>query len=85
MFKRKRLDEISWDEFHNLSQDEQAPYLVQSNGRPYHVLVAQQFDREMLDNLCDLATRIRRIAKSKQGMGFLSDLLNHKRAMLYSH
>ena len=85
MFKRKRLDEISWEDFHSLSQDDQAPYLVQSNGRPYHVLVAQQFDREMLDNLCDLATRIRRIAKSKQGMGFLSDLLNHKRAMLYFH
>lgn len=85
MLKKKRLDEISWEDFKCLSQEEQAPYLVQANGRPYHVLLAQQFDRETLDNLCDLATRIRRIAKSKAGMTFLSDLLSHKRAMLYFH
>ena len=85
MLKRKRLDEISWEAYKSLSLEEQAPYLVQSNGRPYHVLIAQQFDRESLDNLCDLATRIRKIAKSKSGMGFLSDLLAHKRAMLYFH
>lgn len=82
MLKRKRLDEISWDDFQKLSLDEKAPYFVQSNGRPYHVLIAQQFERENLDMLCDLATRIRRIAKSKAGMEFLSGLLNHKRAML---
>jgi len=82
MLKRKRLDEISWEEFQKLKLEEKAPYFVQSNGRPYHVLIAQQFDRESLDNLCDLATRIRRIAKSKTGMDFLSDLLRHKRAML---
>jgi len=85
MLKKKRLDEISWENFIALSQADQPPYLVQANGRPYHVLVAQQFDRETLDNLCDLATRIRRIAKSKTGMNFLSDLLAHKRAMLYFH
>ncbi len=85
MFKRKRLDEISWDEYSSLTQEEQAPFLVQNNGRPYHVLLAQQFDRESLDSLCDLATRIRRIAKSKAGMEFLSSLLSHKRAMLYFH
>ena len=58
---------------------------MQANGRPYHVLIAQQFERESLDALCDLATRIRKIAKSKDGMRFLSDLLAHKRAMLYFH
>lgn len=63
MLKRKRLDEISWDDFNRLGLEERAPYFVQSNGRPYHVLIAQQFDREQLDGLCDLATRIRRIAK----------------------
>ena len=85
MIKRKRFDSISWEDFKSLTQEEQAPYLVQDNGRPYHVLIAQQFDRELLDNLCDLATRIRRIAKSREGMHFLSDLLSHKRAMLYFH
>ena len=85
MLKKKRLDEISWEDYTKLTQEEQAPYLVQANGRPYHVLIAQQFERESLDALCDLATRIRKIAKSKDGMGFLSDLLAHKRAMLYFH
>ncbi|MDQ0289969.1 aspartate/ornithine carbamoyltransferase family protein [Oligosphaera ethanolica] len=83
MLKRKRLDEISWELFSALSPDERAPYLVQSSGRPYHALIAQQFERDSLDLLCDLATRIRRIAKSRDGMKFLSDLLCHKRAMLY--
>lgn len=82
MLKRKMLDEITWEDFKNLSLDEKAPYFVQNNGRPFHVLIAQQFERESLDALCDLATRIRRIAKSKTGMDFLSSLLQHKRAML---
>ncbi len=82
MLRRKRLDEISWEAFQELSLEEKAPYFVQSSGRPYHVLIAQQFDRESLDGLCDLATRIRRIAKSKMGMDFLSLILKHKRAML---
>ncbi len=83
MLKRKFLDEISWDDFQKLSLAEKAPYFVQATGRPFHVLIAQQFDREALEGLCDLATRIRRIAKSKSGSDFLSGLLNHKRAMLY--
>ncbi|MBQ6472222.1 MAG: hypothetical protein IJJ33_09575 [Victivallales bacterium] len=85
MLKRKRLDEISWSDYQALTQEEQAPFLVQNNGRPFHVLLAQQFDRDSLDALCDLATRIRRIAKSKAGMEFLSSLLSHKRAMMYFH
>ena len=43
MLKKKRLDEISWEDYTNLTQEEQAPYLVQANGRPYHVLIAHQF------------------------------------------
>jgi len=82
MLKRIHLDEITWENFQKLSLEQRAPYFVQCNGRPFHVLIAQQFERDSLDGLCDLATRIRRIAKSKVGMDFLSDLLKHKRAML---
>jgi len=82
LLKRKHLDEIPWDVFQRLPLEEKANYFVQNNGRPFHVLIAQQFERESLDKLCDLATRIRRIAKSKTGMDFLSILLKHKRAML---
>lgn len=83
MLHRKMLESIDWESFQGMSLEERAPYFVQSSGRPYHCVTAQQFERESLDNLCDLATRIRRIAKSKQGMDFLSSLLKNKRAMLY--
>jgi aspartate carbamoyltransferase catalytic subunit len=45
--------------------------------------VSQQFDRAALDNLGSLATVIRRIAKTEEGMDFLAAQLPHKRAMLY--
>ncbi len=78
----RQLRQITWDAYSQLSLPDKAPYL--NNGRrPYHVLLAQQFDRQTLDELGMLATSIRRIAKSKAGMQFLQDLLCHKRAMLY--
>ncbi len=83
MLNRKRLDQISWEDFSALSLHDKAPYLVQFNGRPFHALIAQQFDREMLDHLCDLTSRIRKISKSREGCKFLADLLCHKRAMIY--
>ena len=49
----------------------------------FHCLKAQQFNRELLEQICDLADRIRGISKSKKGMEFLASLLDHKRAMLY--
>lgn len=83
MLQRRMLQSINKAQFKELPLSERAPYFVQSSGRPYHCIMAQQFDREALDGLCDLATRIRRIGKSKSGMDFLSLLLKHKRAMLY--
>ncbi|MCE9613748.1 MAG: aspartate carbamoyltransferase [Lentisphaerae bacterium] len=53
------------------------------NGRPQHVLIPQQFRRAELDNLCALATEIRRTAKIRAGADFLGNVLSHKRAMLY--
>ncbi len=49
----------------------------------YHCLRAQQFDRAFLEKICDLAEKVREIARTKVGMEFLSSTLNHKRAMLY--
>ena len=80
--RRQRLDQISWDDFQKLPLLKKGPFFQQGDGRPYHVLIAQQFERDRLEQLCQLATRIRRIAKSKQGMEFLASLLSHKRAML---
>jgi len=76
------LSDISWEAFQALSPDAKVPYFRDAD-REQHVIVAQQFDRARLDALGDLATRIRRIAKTHAGMDDLQSLLSHKRAMLY--
>lgn len=53
------------------------------NDKPFHAVLAQQFDRPTVDQLCQLADMIRSIAGSRQGSQFLSTLLSHRRAMLY--
>ena len=57
--------------------------LLSRNDRPFHVILAQQFDRELIQTLCRLAERVRAIAEARQGANFLRTLLSHKRAMLY--
>jgi aspartate carbamoyltransferase catalytic subunit len=57
--------------------------LLSRNDRPFHVILAQQFDRELIHTLCRLAERVRVIAETRQGANFLRTLLSHKRAMLY--
>jgi len=57
--------------------------LKREDGRLYHILRAQQFDRRKLDWLCELTTRIRKVAKLKDGALYLANLLAHKRGMLY--
>jgi len=81
--RHRKISEISFEDFSQLTPVEKGAYCNNSNGMPYHTLVAQQFDRQILEKICKLATRIRRISKSKTGMKFLSDLLCHRRAMLY--
>lgn len=79
----KDITTIKWEDFEALPKQEKAPYLMQKDGMPFHTLFAQQFDRPLLERLCAFATRIRRIAKTREGALFLSSLLSHKRAMLY--
>ena len=82
MYRNNSLKKISGQDFQKLSLEEKGPF-YQWKGRPYHVLIAQQFDRAMLEWICELATKIRRIGKTKGGLLFLKDLLPDKRAMLY--
>ena len=82
MYRDNPLRDVSWDDFQKLGPEQKGPYFLR-DGRPYHALVAQQFTRNVLDRLCELATRIRRIAKTRGGVLFLQDLLSEKRAMLY--
>jgi len=76
------LMEISWEDFQGLGVEEKGAHL-DSDGRVFHVLIAQQFVREQLDALGELATQIRFIAKSDDGLAFLGSRLVHRRAMLY--
>jgi aspartate carbamoyltransferase catalytic subunit len=53
------------------------------NDKAFHVVLAQQFDRQAINQLCQLADMIRSIGGSRQGTQFLRTLLSHRRAMLY--
>lgn len=71
-----------WDEFHALPIKDRARFFYSAD-RIYHTIFAQQFDRKQLERMSDLATCIRKVAKTRSGMDFLQGLLSHKRAMLY--
>ena len=49
----------------------------------FHVIDPRVFERQLLDELCALATRVRSIAKTPAGARFLQDLAPNRRAMLY--
>jgi aspartate carbamoyltransferase catalytic subunit len=76
------LSTLTWDEFHALDLADKA-FCFDRDERPYNIILAQQFNRSRLEELGLLATTIRRIAKTEEGMAFLAGLLPHKRAMLY--
>ena len=71
-----------WNSFNDLSISEKVD-LFNHAKKPYHGLMAQQFDRAYLDEIYHLTNVIRAISKSKQGSLFLQSLLPHKKAMLY--
>lgn len=82
IYRDDRLRTIPWDAFARMPPEQKAP-LFQRGDVPYHALIAQQFDRTRLDRINDVATKMRKIAKTRGGMKFLQDLLSEKRAMLY--
>ena len=71
-----------WEEFISKPVDEKLE-AFKLNGRIFDVIYAQQFDRELLDSLGNLADMIRLLAKTRVGQSKLRHLLPHKRAMLY--
>lgn len=82
MYRDNPLKKISWQDFQRLTPKEKGPYFLREQ-RSYHVLTSQQFSRPILERICDLATKIRLIGKTKGGIHFLQSLLSEKRAMLY--
>ncbi len=76
------INAMPWSSFEGLDLLDKAACLCDED-REYHVLFAQQYDRQRLDHLGELATVIRRLAKTRDGMLALQAMLSHKRAMLY--
>ncbi len=70
-----------WEEFYSKPVDAKLDFFKQKD-RIFDVIFAQQFDRPFLKELCELADKIRLLAKTKMGAQKLSNLLPHKRAML---
>jgi aspartate carbamoyltransferase catalytic subunit len=75
------LKTISWDDFSTMSPVEKGELILERD--LFHVLIAQQFRRDFMDKLGELATQIRFIAKTQEGTRMLLDLLMDKRAMLF--
>jgi len=73
---------MKWDDFQKLRGSEKREYFLQ-DGKIFHVIMSQQFDRPFLDEMCRLATKIRGISKGATGAQFLQSLLKGKRVMLY--
>lgn len=80
--KAEVLKGLSWDDFYKTKLDNKLNYF-EKDGRMFDCLFAQQFTPELLKELFEVANKIRKIAKSKEGLDYLRTLLSHKRAMLY--
>jgi aspartate carbamoyltransferase len=55
--------------------------LLFRDGRPFHVLLAHQFERRDLEELCDTATAIRRLDRHDEGRALLRGVLAEKRIL----
>ncbi len=75
---------ITWAEYTALDVAQRIPFLAKdaaAEHEPFHVLYAQQFTRQMLDELCALADHIRRLHKTPEGAAFLQTLLPNRAAL----
>ncbi len=59
------------------------PVAVGESTELFHVIDPRIFERRLLNELCELATEVRTLAKFHSGALFLQDLLPTRRAMLY--
>lgn len=83
MFReRNPMRGIAWENYAGLPAKSKGKY-CNCGKNPFHVLLSQQFDRPMLERLCEITTKTRRIGKTRGGIHFLQDLLSEKRAMIY--
>ncbi|MFA5011393.1 MAG: aspartate carbamoyltransferase [Ignavibacteria bacterium] len=76
------LKSLSWEEFYKLKLDKKLIFF-EKDGRIFDCLFAQQLTPELLNDLFEIANKVRKISKSEEGLDYMRTLLSHKRAMLY--
>lgn len=76
------LTKLMWEDFYKIPLQKRLSFYIKDN-HLFDCLFSQQLNRKLLDHLFNTATRIRTIAKNKEGLDWLQTLLSHKRAMLY--
>jgi len=74
---KRQAQQISWDDFFGMGKSDKTIFLNNSRTRnPFHVLFSQQFNRRILDLICQVAEKAREIRKDRRdGRRFLRDLL----------
>lgn len=73
---------MSYEEFRASLRDAAArKEVLRTKGRPFHVLLSQQFARPDIESLCDTATAIRRLDRHREGRSFLRGVLAGYRIM----
>ncbi len=80
--KIETLKSLSWEEFYKTPLKNKIKYF-EKNDRLFDMLFAQQLTPEIINTLFDTANKIRKIAKTKEGLDWLQTLLSHKKAILY--
>lgn len=83
MTKNSTLEKpVDWEEFSKTEVQDKVEFF-RRGGRLFDCLFSQQFDRETLENLFDIAEKLRKTTKTKEGADYISSLLSHLKAMLY--
>lgn len=80
--KIEALKSLTWEEFYKTPLKNKIKYF-ERNDRLFDMLFAQQLTPEIISELFATANKIRKIAKTKEGLDWLQTLLSHKKAMLY--
>ncbi len=72
----------SYEEYLKILPEQRIQH-YQQEGRMYHVMLSHQFSVPLLEELYDIADRIKLLTRKPNGIDFLKSLLRHKKAMLY--
>jgi aspartate carbamoyltransferase catalytic subunit len=86
--ERSRSGPSAFGDWHEYEMRLQRPLMTKlaefrRNDRLRHVIFSRQFDIPLLDRIAQIATKMREIGETREGLRFLAGLLSHKRAMLY--